>query len=87
MRWYSSGIHTELLGAGWEVALVAVLLTWRWEDLGSTRSVDLLDFSFLFFDFGFYRGIDFLRGMVEVASRLAERPKSRQRQSADEDLS
>ena len=65
MRWYSSGIHTELLGAGWEAALVAVLLTWGWEDLGSTPGVHLLDFSLLLFDFGFHRGVDFLRGMVE----------------------
>jgi hypothetical protein len=53
MRWYSGGIHVELLGAGWEAALVAVLLTWRWGGLGSTPGVDILDFSLLFFDFGF----------------------------------
>ena len=34
-------------------------------DLGSSPSDDILDFSLVFFDFGFYRGIDFLRGMVE----------------------
>ena len=44
-------LTVELLGAGWEAALVAVLLTWRWEDLGSTPGVDLLDFSLLFFGF------------------------------------
>ena len=65
MRWYLSGIHAELLGAGWEAALVAVLLTWRWEDLGSSPGDEILDFPLVFFDFGFYRGIDFLRGMVE----------------------
>ena len=53
MRWCSSGIYAELLGAGWGVALVAVLLTLRWEYLGSSPGVDLLDFSLLFFDFGF----------------------------------
>ena len=44
---------------------MAVLLSWRWEDLGSTLGVDLLDLSLLFFDFRFYREIDSLRGMVE----------------------
>ena len=29
------------------------------------NSDEILDFSLLFFDFGFYREIDFLRGMVE----------------------
>ena len=64
-RWHLTTIHAELLGAGWEAALVAVLLTWRWEDLGSSPGDEILDFSLVFFDFGFYRGIDFLRGMVE----------------------
>ena len=49
MRWYSSGIHAELLGAGWEAALVAVLLTWTWEDLGSSPGDEILDFSLLSF--------------------------------------
>ena len=65
MRWYSSGIHAELLGAGWEAALVAGLLTWRWGDLCSSPGDEILDLSLLFFDFGFCRRIDFLRGMVE----------------------
>ena len=65
MRWYSSGIHAELLGAGVGIALVAALLTWRWGDLGSSPADEILDFSLLFFDFGFYKEIDFLRGMVE----------------------
>ena len=60
-----SGIHAELLGAGVGIALVTVLLTWRWGDLGSSPGDEILDFSLVFFDFGFYRGIDFLRGMVE----------------------
>ena len=51
---------------------MAVLLSWRWEDLDSTPSVDILDFSLLFFDFGFYRGIDFLRGMVEYETVRGE---------------
>ena len=58
-------IHAELLGAGWEFALLVALLTWRRGDLGSSPSDDILDFSLVFFDFGFYSGIDFLRGMVE----------------------
>ena len=33
--------------------------------MGSSPSDDILDFSLVFSDFGFYRGIDFLRGMVE----------------------
>jgi hypothetical protein len=60
-----SGSHTELLGAGCKAALVAALLTWRWGDLGSSPGDEILDFSLVFFDFGFYRGIAFLRGMVE----------------------
>ena len=48
-----SAIHAELLGAGWESALVAVLLTWRRGDLGSSPGDDILDFSLVFFDFGF----------------------------------
>ena len=64
MRWCSSGIHAELLGAGWEAALVAVLLIWRWGDLGSSPGVEILDLSLLFFDFGFCRGNDFLRGIM-----------------------
>ena len=47
------------------IALVAALLTWRWGDLGSSLGDEILDVSLLFFDFGFYREIDFLRGMVE----------------------
>ena len=47
------------------IALVAALLTWRWKDLGSSPGDEIFDFSLLFFDFGFYREIDFLRGMVE----------------------
>ena len=58
-------IRAELLGAGWESALVAALLTWRCRDLGSSPGDKILDFSLLFFDFGFCREIDFLRGMVE----------------------
>ena len=50
---------------GWESALVAALLTRRWGGLGSSPGDEILDFSLVFFDFGFYRGIDFLRGMVE----------------------
>ena len=65
MRWYLSGIHAELLGAGWEFALLVALLPWRRGDLGSSPSDDILDFSLVFSDFGFYSGIDFLRGMVE----------------------
>ena len=65
MRWSLSGIHAELVGVGWESALVATRLTWRWGDLGSSPGDEILDFSLLFFDFGFYREIDFLRGMVE----------------------
>ena len=60
-----SGIHAELLGAGWEFALLVALLPWRRGDLGSSPSDDILDFSLVFSDFGFYSGIDFLRGMVE----------------------
>ena len=60
-----SDIHAELVGAGWESALVAAPLTWRWGDLGSSPGDEILDFSLVFFDFGFYIGIDFLRGMVE----------------------
>ena len=33
--------------------------------LGSSPGDEILDFSLLFFDFGFCRRIDFLRGMVE----------------------
>jgi hypothetical protein len=44
---------------------VTALLTWRWGDLGSSPGAEILDFSLVFFDFGFYIGIDFLRGMVE----------------------
>ena len=48
-RQHSSTIHAELLGAGWEFALVAVLLTWRWGDMGSSPGDDILDlFSCLF---------------------------------------
>ena len=47
------------------ITLVAALLTWRWGDLGSSPGDEILDFSLLFFDFGLYREIDFLRGMVE----------------------
>ena len=32
---------------------------------GSSPSDDILDFSLVFSDFGFYSGIDFLRGMAE----------------------
>ena len=39
----------ELHGAGWESALVAALLTWRWGDLGSSPGDEILDFSLLFF--------------------------------------
>ena len=53
------------IGAGWEAALVAVLLTWRWEDLGSSPGHEILDFPLVVFDFGFHNGIDFLGGMVE----------------------
>ena len=55
----------EPLGARWESALVAALLTWRWGDLGSSPGDEILDFSLLFYDFGFCREIDFLREMVE----------------------
>ena len=65
MRQLFAIIHAELLGAGWESALVAALLTRRWGGLGSSPGDEILDFSLVFFDFGFYRGIDFLRGMVE----------------------
>ena len=51
--------------SGWGAALVAVPLTWRWGDLGSSPGDEIFDFSLLFFDFGFCRRIDFLRGMVE----------------------
>ena len=46
---------------------MAVLLTWRsrWGGLGSSFGDEILEFSLLFFDFGFYREIEFLRGMVE----------------------
>ena len=33
--------------------------------LDSSSGDDSLDFSLIFFDFGFYRGIDFSRGMVD----------------------
>ena len=46
-------IHAELLGAGWESALVAAHLTRRWGDLGSSLGDEILDFSLLFFDFDF----------------------------------
>jgi hypothetical protein len=42
---------------------VAALLTWRWRGLGSSPGDEILDFFLLFFDFGFCREIDFLRGM------------------------
>ena len=44
---------------------MATLLTPRWGELGSSPGDDILDFSLVFSDFGFYSGIDFLRGMVE----------------------
>ena len=43
---------------------MAALLTRRWGGLGSSPGDEILDFSLLFFDFGFDRVIDFLRGMV-----------------------
>jgi hypothetical protein len=46
--------HAELVGAGWEAALVAVILTCRWGDLGSTPGGETFDFSLfssLIFDF------------------------------------
>ena len=48
MRWSLSGIHAELVGVGWESALVATRLTWRWGDLGSSPGDEILDVSFLF---------------------------------------
>ena len=44
---------------------MAALLTWRWGDLGSSPGDEILDFSLLFFDFGFCRRIDLFREMVE----------------------
>ena len=53
------------------IALVAALLTWRRGDLGSSPGDEILDFSLLFFDFGFCTRIDLLRGMVERERRGA----------------
>ena len=58
-RWILSGIHAELLGAGWEAALVAGLLTWRWWDLGSSPGDEILDFSLLFLILVFVGGLTF----------------------------
>ena len=57
-------MRSSFLGAGPGIAVVAARWTWTWRDLGSSPADEILDFSLFFFDFGFYREIDFLRGMV-----------------------
>ena len=54
-----SGIHAELLGAGWESALVAALLTRRWGGLGSSPGDEILDFSLVFLISDFTEGLTF----------------------------